>query len=151
MEKNKANSLLLYLQERSVVPLTVGDDLLEEQKTPEISISGQNYSLKFKFHKNGKVTVRAKFTGRDSEDSRYWNATIEKTLFITIIKDKKSDDIKKLKVAHTHNSHLISGKNDFLRRYPYLRLPEYYNISNNLSLSEDCGIDLLKNYVTGGL
>lgn len=149
MEKNKANSLLLFLQERSNFPLTVVVNAIEEQKTPAISISGQNYSLKFKFHKNGKVTVRAKFIGRDSEDSRYWNATIEKTLFITIIKDKKSDDIKKLKVAHTHNSHLISGKDDFLRRYPHLSLPEYYNISNNLSLSEDCGIDLLKIYVTG--
>lgn len=149
MKREKANNLLLFLQERSNFPLTVVVNAIEEQKTPAISISGQNYSLKFKFHKNGKVTVRAKFIGRDSEDSMYWNATIEKTLFITIIKDKKSDDIKKLKVAHTHNSHLISGKDDFLRRYPYLSLPEYYNISNNLSLSEDCGIDLLKIYVTG--
>ena len=149
MEKNKANSLLLYLQERSVVPLTVRDDLLEEQKTPAISILGKDYSVKFKFHKNGKVTVRSKFFDRDSADSRHWTATLEKTMMTTIIKDKKSDDIKKLKVAHTHNSHLISGKDDFLRRYPYLSLPEYYNISNNLSLSEDCGIDLLKIYVTG--
>lgn len=148
MEKDKAQNLLLFLQERSVVPVTVVDYLLEEQKTPEIEILGQNYFVKFKFHRNGKTTIKSYFV--DPIESRHWNASLEETIISTITKNKTSDDLKKLKATHTHNSLLISGREDFLRRYPHLRLPEYYNISNKLSLSEDCGIDLVKNYVTGG-
>lgn len=150
MEKNKAQNLLLFLQERTVIPLTVIVNALDEQKTPEISISDQDYSVKFKFQKNGKVSVRYKSSDRDSTDSRYWNSTLEKTMLTTIIKNKNSDDLETMKAAYSRNSQLISGRDDFLRRYPHLRLPDYYDIANNLSLSEDCGIDLLKNYVTGG-
>ena len=150
MEKNKAQNLLLFLQERTVIPLTVIVNALEENKTPEISISDQDYSVKFKFQKNGKVSVRYRFSDRDSIDSRYWNSSLEKTMLTTVIKNKNSPDLGKIKAAYSHNSKLISGRDDFLRRYPHLRLPEYYNIADNLSLSEDCGIDLLKNYVAGG-
>ena len=150
MEKRKSNDLLLFVQERSVVPLTVTVNALEEQKTPEISIKGEDYSLKFKFQKNGKVAVRSKFSDRDCKDSRYWVSILEEAILVAVVKNKNSEDLKNLRATHSHDSHLVSGKEDFLRRYPYLRLPEYYNISNCFWLSEDCGIDLLKSFVTGG-
>lgn len=149
MRKEKANSLLLFLQERSNFPLTVVVNAIEEQKTPAISISGQNYSLKFKFYKNGKVYIRAKFSDKDGKNSRYWVSILEKTISVTTTKDKKSEDLGILNETHSYYLHIISDKEDFLRRYPKLRLPEYFNISYKFYLSEDCGIDLLKIYVTG--
>jgi hypothetical protein len=150
MEKKKLNALLSFLQERSVVPLETKFDAFEDNKRLEVLISKEDVSVKFAFHKNGKVTIRSKFSDKDCVDSKHWVSTLDSIILTTVIKDKKSDDLEKLRATYSHNSNIIRGREEYLRRYPYLKMPNYYKISNSFWLSEDCGIDLLKSYVTGG-
>jgi len=150
MEKKKLNALLSFLQERSVVPLETTFDAIEDDKRLEVLISREDVSVKFAFHKNGKVTIRSKFVDKDCVDSKQWLSTLDSTIKTTTVKGKYSDDLERLRATYSHDSHIISDRENFLRRYPHLRMPEFYNISNSFCLSEDCGIDLLKNYVTGG-
>lgn len=148
MEKDTANQLLKFLQDRSKMTIEVLVNALDEETFPEISASGVDYFVKFKFLKNGKVVVRSKFADVDCVSSKNWIRAI-KTTFVSLgIEHKKGKDMDRLQIACSYDERILISRMEYLRLIPYLEMPKRYNISNRISLSEYAGTNLLKNYLT---
>lgn len=150
MEKEKANQLLKFLQERSTVPIEVNINALDDQDFPKIFIRGGDYVVKFGFLKNGKVTVRSKFMDADSTSLKNWIKAIKTTMLNLGIQHIKGSDTKKLQVACFYDERVLPLRQNHNQRFPYLEMPGYCNVSNSMVLSEDTATDLLKNYLGGG-
>lgn len=150
MEKEKANQLLKFLQERCTVPIEVNINALDDQKFPEISIFGGDHAVRFGFLKNGKVTVRSKFADEDCTSLKNWIKAIKTTMLNLGIQHAKGSDVKKLQIARLYDERILSLRQEHNQRFPYLEMPESCNVSNSMTLSENAGTDLLRNYLGGG-